>query len=172
MAARMGWAGYGDKQYAAHVLRYYPFGHAFTAGYNHAIVEVALTQLGNEGGEPYWSRWGLNYRVEWCTMFVSWCAEQCGYLDAGVLPKMEGVIPYAEWFRERDQWQDRSIEPMAGDIVFFDWQNDGMPDHVGIVEKCEGGFVYTIEGNSADRCAQNRYDVNDSSIFGYGLPEY
>ena len=42
MAARMGWAGYGDKQYAAHVLRYYPFGHAFTAGYNHAIKGILL----------------------------------------------------------------------------------------------------------------------------------
>ena len=172
MAARLGWAGYGDKQYVAHVLRYYPIGHAFTAGNNHAIVEVALTQIGNLGGEPYWSWWGLSYRVEWCAMFVSWCADQCGYLDAGVLPKMEGVIPYVDWFKDRGQWQDRSFEPMAGDIIFFDWQNDGLPDHVGIVEKCEGGLVYTVEGNSADRCSQNRYYVGSSSIFGYGLPKY
>ena len=172
MAARLGWAGYGDKQYVAHVLRYYPIGHAFTTGNNHAIVEVALTQIGNMGGEPYWSWWGLSYRVEWCAMFVSWCADQCGYLDAGVLPKMEGVIPYVEWFQERGQWQDRSFEPIAGDIIFFDWQNDGLPDHVGIVEKCEGGLVYTVEGNSADRCAQCRYYVGSSSIYGYGTPSY
>ena len=54
-AARLGWDSYGDTQYPAHVLRYYPYGRAFTSGGNQAIVEVALTQLGNEGGQPYWS---------------------------------------------------------------------------------------------------------------------
>ena len=72
----------------------------------------------------------------------------------------------------RGQWEGRSFEPIAGDIIFFDWQNDGLPDHVGIVEKCDGGLVYTVEGNSADRCAQCRYYVGSSSIFGYGTPTY
>ena len=49
-AARLGWDSYGDTQYPAHVLRYYPYGRAFTSGGNQAVVEVALTQLGNEGG--------------------------------------------------------------------------------------------------------------------------
>ena len=172
MAARMGWSGYGDKQYPAHVLRYYPIGRAFTVGGNQAVVEVALTQVGNEGGEPYWSWWGLDYRVEWCAMFVSWCADQCGYLDAGVLPKMEGVRPYVDWFIERGQWQERDYEPSPGDIIFFDWEGDGLADHVGIVEKCEDGFVYTVEGNSGDRCQQNRYYIGSRNIFGYGLPAY
>ena len=51
-AQRLGWESYGDTQYPAHVLRYYPYGRAFTSGGNQAIVEVALTQLGNEGGQP------------------------------------------------------------------------------------------------------------------------
>ncbi len=172
MAERLGWSGYGDKQYPAHVLRYYPIGRAFTSDGDHAIVEIALTQIGNVGGEPYWSWWGLDYRVEWCAIFVSWCADQCGYLDAGVLPKMEGVRPYVEWFRERGQWQGRDYEPSPGDIIFFDWEPDNDCDHVGIVEKCENGIVYTIEGNSADKCLQNRYYVGSSQIFGYGLPDY
>ena len=170
MAARMGWSGYGDKQYPAHVLRYYPIGRAFTMGGNQAIVEVALTQVGNEGGEPYWSWWGLDYRVEWCAIFVSWCADQCGYLDAGVLPKMEGVRPYVDWFIQRDQWQGRDYEPNPGDIIFFDWEPDGSPDHVGIVERCENGIVYTVEGNSADKCLEKTYREGDQRIYGFGLP--
>mgnify|MGYP006891098530 FL=1 len=49
---------------------------------------------------------------------------------------------------------------------------EGCPDHVGIVEKCEGGLVYTIEGNVNDDCAQGHYYVGDTCIFGYGLPAY
>lgn len=172
MAARMGWSGYGDKQYPAHVLRYYPIGRAFTVVGNQAIVEVALTQVGNEGGEPYWSWWGLSYRVEWCAIFVSWCAEQCGYLDAGVLPKMEGVRPYVDWFIQRDQWQDRDYKPIPGDIIFFDWESDGLADHVGIVEKVEDGLIYTVEGNSGDRCVENRYYLSSAPVYGFGLPLY
>ena len=172
MAERMGWAGYGDKAYVSHVLRYYLIGHIFMGDGNAAMVAVAQSQLGNVGGATYWSWWGLDYRVEWCAMFVSWCADQCGYIDAGVLPKMEGVRPFIDWFRERGQWQDRDYEPIPGDIIFFDWEGDGLADHVGIVEKCEDGLVYTIEGNSNDACLQNHYFVGSHNIFGYGLPAY
>ena len=105
-------------------------------------------------------------------MFVSWCADQCGYLDSGVLPKMEGVLPFIDWFRERCQWQDRDYEPIPGDIIFFDWEGDGIADHVGIVEKVDGDFVYTIEGNTDDQCRENRYYLASTPIFGYGLPQY
>ena len=172
MAARMGWSGYGDKQYPAHVLRYYPIGRAFTVGGNQAIVEVALTQVGNEGGEPYWSWYGYSGRVAWCAIYVSWCADQCGFLDAGVIPRFEGVDAGVSWFQSLGQWQDRYYEPSPGDIIFFDWEPDNDCDHVGIVEKCENGFVYTIEGNSGDKCLQNRYYVGNSNIYGYGLPAY
>ena len=172
MAARIGSAGYGDKAYVSHVLRYYPIGRIFMGAGNMAIVAVAQSQIGNVGGEPYWRWWGLSYRVEWCAIFVSWCADQCGYLDAGVLPKMEGVRPFIDWFRERGQWQDRDYEPSPGDIIFFDWENDGLADHVGIVEKVENGLVYTIEGNTGDTCAERRYPVGNAPIYGFGLPSY
>lgn len=171
-AARLGWDSYGDTQYPAHVLRYYPYGRAFTSGGNQAIVEVALTQLGNEGGQPYWSWYGFDGRVEWCACFVSWCADQCGYLDSGIVPKFAGCVDGANWFKGNGQWQDRNYEPTAGTIIFFDWENDGETDHVGIVEKCENGVVYTVEGNSGDACRQNQYSVGSSSIYGYGIPAY
>ena len=171
-ASRLGWDSYGDTQYVAHVLRYYPYGRAFTSGGNQAIVEVALTQLGNEGGQPYWSWYGFDGRVEWCACFVSWCADQCGYLDSGIVPKFAGCVDGANWFKGNGQWQDRNYEPTAGTIIFFDWENDGETDHVGIVEKCENGVVYTVEGNSGDACRQNQYSVGSSSIYGYGIPAY
>ena len=171
-AQRLGWEKYGDTQYPAHVLRYYPYGRAFTSGGNQAIVEVALTQLGNEGGEPYWSWYGFGGRVEWCACFASWCADQCGYLESGIIPKFSLCSDGVNWFKGKGQWQDKNYEPQAGDIIFFDWGNDGSIDHVGIVEKCENGTVYTVEGNSGDACRQQSYPVGSSSIYGYGCPKY
>lgn len=171
-AARLGWDSYGDTQYPAHVLRYYPYGRAFTSGGNQAIVDVALTQLGNEGGQPYWSWYGFDGRVEWCACFVSWCADQCGYLDSGIIPKFSLCSDGVDWFSGNGQWQSRNYEPSAGEIIFFDWDGDGTTDHVGIVEKCENGIVYTVEGNSGDACKQNQYSVGSSSIYGYGVPAY
>ena len=171
-AQRLGWDSYGDTQYPAHVLRYYPYGRAFTAGGNQAIVEVALTQLGNQGGQPYWSWYGFNSRVEWCACFVSWCADQCGYIESGLVLKFAGCVDGANWFKSNGKWQDRTYEPKVGDIIFFDWEGDGTTDHVGIVEKCENGTVYTVEGNSGDACKQRQYAVGSSNIYGYGIPAY
>lgn len=171
-AQRLGWDSYGDTQYPAHVLRYYPYGRAFTAGGNQAIVEVALTQVGNQGGQPYWSWYGFDGRVEWCACFVSWCADQCGYIESGLVPKFAGCVDGANWFKSNGKWQNRTYEPKAGDIIFFDWEGDGTTDHVGIVEKCENGIVYTVEGNSGDACKQRQYAVGSSNIYGYGIPAY
>ena len=171
-AQRLGWEKYGDTQYPAHVLRYYPYGRAFTSGGNQAIVEVALTQLGNEGGQPYWSWYGFGGRVEWCACFASWCADQCGYLESGIVPKFSLCSDGVNWFKGKGQWQDKNYEPQAGDLIFFDWGSDGSIDHVGIVEKCENGTVYTVEGNSGDACKQRSYPVGSGSIYGYGCPNY
>ena len=144
-----------------------------------AIVSVALTQIGNVGGEPYWSWYGFNGRVEWCACFVSWCANECGYIDAGVIPKFAGCVTGSQWFKDRGLWQNGNYEPRPGDIIFFDWDNkgssgpqDGETDHVGIVERVENGTVYTVEGNSGDACKQNSYSIGSSVIYGYGTPAY
>lgn len=172
MAARMGWPNYGDKAYASHVLRYYPLGRSFMADGNPAIVAVAKTQIGNRGGLRYCEWYGYPYRVEWCAIFVSWCADQCGYIDAGVIPKFAYCPEGANWFMANGQWQDRYYEPLPGDIIFFDWERDGVCDHVGIVESCEDGFVYIINGNDGDACTETRYYAGSVSIYGYGIPIY
>ena len=116
--------------------------------------------------------YGFDGRVEWCACFVSWCADQCGYIESGIIPKFSGCVDGSNWFKGNGQWQDRNYDPQAGDIIFFDWEGDGETDHVGIVEKCENGVVYTVEGNSGDACRQNQYTVGSSSIYGYGCPAY
>ena len=94
-----------------------------------AIVTVALSQVGNAGGQLYWSWYGFESRVEWCACFVSWCANECGYIDSGVIPKFAGCVNGVQWFKDRDQWQDGSFEPSAGQIIFFDWDNKGASGH-------------------------------------------
>jgi hypothetical protein len=144
------------------------------------IVAVALSQIGNIGGEPYWSWYGFNSRVEWCACFVSWCANECGYIDSGVIPKFASCASGVAWFQSRGQWADNTVEPVPGMIIFFDWDDpdgssgpqDGAPDHVGIVEKVENGRVYTVEGNSNDSCQERSYAVGNYQIFGYGVPQY
>lgn len=146
-------------------------------GMDDQIVAVALSQIGNVGGEPYWSWYGFNSRVEWCACFVSWCANQCGYIDTGVCPKYAGCVNGVQWFKDHGQWADNSIEPVPGMIIFFDWNNpngssgpqDGQSDHTGIVEKVENGVVYTVEGNSGDSCRENHYPVGYYEILGYGI---
>jgi len=172
MAEQMGWNSYGDKQYVPHVLRYYPIGKVFyTPEDGDAIVDVALSQVGNVGGEPYWSWYGFTNHVEWCACFVSWCADQCGYLDSGIYPKFSGCVFGMQWFQQRGLWLDGSAEPVPGMLIFFDWATqDGVPDHVGIVEKVENGMVYTVEGNSRDMCRQKQYSLGSSVILGYGMP--
>ena len=143
------------------------------------IVTVALSQIGNVGGTPYWSWYGFGSRVEWCACFVSWCASECGYIDTGVIPKYAGCVNGVQWFKDRGQWADGNSEPVAGMIIFFDWDNkgssgpqDGQSDHTGIVQKVENGIVYTVEGNSGDSVRQKQYSVGHYEILGYGVPQY
>lgn len=134
-----------------------------------AIVEVARAELGNKGGEKYWKWYGFSNHVDWCAIFCSWCADQCGYIESETLPKFSVVGDGANWFKSRHRWAGRGYSPRPGDLIFFDYEQDGVLDHVGIVESCDGKAVATIEGNSGDACKRNSYVVGSSSIAGYGL---
>ena len=136
------------------------------------MVAIAQSQIGQTGGQPYWSWYGFGSRVEWCAIFVSWCAEQCGYLDAGILPKFASCGVGVKWFQNRGQWLPGSATPEPGMVIFFQWYGSDslIADHVGIVERVENGRVYTIEGNSNDQVRQNSYPVGYGEIKGYGVP--
>ena len=134
-----------------------------------AIVEVAKTQIGNIGGAKFWKWYGFSSHVHWCACFVSWCADQCGYIDEGIYPKFAIVGDGASWFKSHHRWAGGGYTPHPGDTIFFDFEGDGVLDHVGLVETCDGKTITTIEGNSGDVCKRNTYTVRYSGIAGYGL---
>ena len=172
-AAAHGWAGYGDPEYVPHVMRYYSGGGWFAGLFgNGQLVTIAKSQLGNEGGEKFWSWWGFTERQEWCACFVSWCADQAGLIQKEAVPKFSVCTDGVAWFQAKGKWQSGGSVPTPGTIIFFDWDHDGASDHVGIVESCDGTTVHTIEGNSGDAVKQNNYTVNSQSILGYGLVAY
>lgn len=172
-AAAHGWSGYGDPEYVPHVMRYYSGGGWFAGLFgNGQLVTIAKSQLGNEGGEKFWSWWGFTERQEWCACFVSWCADQAGLIQKEAVPKFSVCTDGVAWFQTKGKWQSGGSVPTPGTIIFFDWDHDGASDHVGIVESCDGTTVHTIEGNSGDAVKQNNYTVNSQSILGYGLVAY
>lgn len=145
--------------------------------WNSDLVTIAISQLGNKGGQPYWSWYGFNERVAWCACFVSWCANECGYIDKGIIPKFSACNDGIAWFKEKKQWIESTDIPLTGDLIFFDWNDggqDGSSDHVGIVEyyDIEKNIVHTIEGNSSDECKQREYSKDDNQIMGYGRPTF
>lgn len=168
MAKEKGWKSYGDKQYVPHVLRYYSLGRIPNGAGNQAIVQVALAQEGN-GGDTYWRWYGFSSRVSWCACFVSWCGEQCGYLESGAMPKFSLCSDGVKWFQNKGQFKDGSYVPVAGDIIFFDRGDDGSIDHVGIVESVKKGNVNTVEGNSGDAVRKRSYPIGNNEIYGYGI---
>ena len=172
-AAAHGWSGYGDPEYVPHVMRYYSGGGWFAGLFgNGQLVTIAKSQLGNEGGEKFWSWWGFTERQEWCACFVSWCADQAGLIQKEAVPKFSVCTDGVAWFQAKGKWQSGGSVPTPGTIIFFDWNHDGASDHVGIVESCDGTTVHTIEGNSGDAVKQNSYTVNSRFILGYGLVAY
>ncbi len=152
--------------------------------YRETVVNVALKEVGTLGyyrpnaSDPY-SKYNLWYGWEdghWCAMFVSWVMNEAGVsgryfrqfsnCDEGALYFGKGV-PGGGSF---NLWRERKdYTPLPGDMIFFDWELDGNLNHVGIVEKVEGGYVYTIEGNSGNQVKRNQYKIDSDKIIGYAI---
>lgn len=132
----------------------------------------------NTSPYKYFSEWyigdyaknpGWNQYTPWCACFLSWAADQKKASINGAPPRFAKVDDGMKLFCD-DQWRDSGATPIPGDYVFFDWDGDRDPDHVGAV-LCvdEDGYLYTIEGNSGGRVAVNCYPKNDPRIMGYGV---
>lgn len=134
---------------------------------NQAVVDIAKSQVGNVGGQPFWGWYGFNSRVEWCACFVSWCYDQVGKREPCFYAcQTQGV----SWFQSHGQWGAREYGNIApGDAIFFDWNQDGSADHVGLVVGRDDSRVYTVEGNSGDVCKVKSYSLTYECIKGYGL---
>lgn len=133
------------------------------------------------GGKGYFSEWyignyadnpGWNQYTPWCACFLSWGAEQLKTSIDGDPPRFANVDTGMEGFQKSGKWRnpnDANNMPIPGDYVFFDWDRDSDPDHVGAVLCVDGNQLYTIEGNSGGRVALNCYPKNDPRIMGYGV---
>lgn len=126
--------------------------------------------IGGYARDPRWNQY-----TPWCACFLSWAADQKKASINGALPRFAKVDEGMEKFKDGryGQWHepnDEKNKPIPGDYVFFDWDGDSDPDHVGAV-LCvdENGYLYTIEGNSSGRVALNCYPKNDPRIVGYGV---
>lgn len=93
---------------------------------NSEIVLVAKAQIGNERGDKFWKWYGFEEHVHWCACYVSWCANECGYIEKGIIPKFSVCTDGINWFKEKNEWHDRgeSYYPIVGDIIFFDWYDE------------------------------------------------
>lgn len=132
------------------------------------------------GGKGYFSEWyignyadnpGWNQYTPWCACFLSWAADQKKASIDGVPPRFANVDEGMEKFKDGSygRWRDSGTEPIPGDYVFFDWDGETDPDHVGAVLCVKDGYLYTIEGNSGGKVAVNCYPKNDPRIMGYGV---
>ena len=119
--------------------------------------------IGNYESNPGWNRY-----TPWCGCFLSWAADQKKASINGAPPRFAKVDDGMKLFRD-GQWRDSGATPIPGDYVFFDWDGDRDPDHVGAVLCVDGNQLYTIEGNSGGRVAVQRYSLGDSRIVGYGV---
>ena len=126
--------------------------------------------IGGYARDPRWNQY-----TPWCACFLSWAAaQQPNNTFIGDPPRFADVdIGMADFKAQSGKWRnpnDASNMPIPGDYVFFDWDGDSDPDHVGAV-LCvtEDGYLCTIEGNSSGKVAVNRYPKNDSRIVGYGV---
>lgn len=135
------------------------------------IVQVALEQEGNDG-RVYWDYvMGSAYidgeQTPWCACFVSWCANECGYIDSGIFPKSGSVASYKNFYQSRGLYHEGDYEPKPGDLIIFEGNA-----HIGIVQYVEGGRVITIEGNASNAVHTRSYSLGNGRISGYCTPEY
>lgn len=127
--------------------------------------------------KPLARSYKVKYTDSWCATFVSACAIKCGYTD--IIPTECSCNQMINGFKKIGRWcEDDAHVPSTGDIIFYDWQdngkgdNRGSSDHVGIVEKVENGKITVIEGNKNDAVARRVLNVNGRYIRGFGCPAY
>lgn len=149
-------------------------------GSGQQIVEVALGEYGTVGGDKY-RQWYTGYAdgQPWCATFISWCAEQCGLIEQGVIPKFQGCNWGVSWFIEKGLFHyspyygGGGYTPKTGDIIFYSKSHIKYDSsHVGIVQYVEDGHVITIEGNTSNSVLSRSYLLTDLYILGYATLEY
>lgn len=113
----------------------------------------------------------------WCATFVSAVSIMCDLTD--IMPTECGCQKMIELYQKIGRWkEDESYVPSTGDVIMYDWQdngngdNKGAADHVGIVVSVRSGIIKVIEGNISDSVGYRNINVNGKNIRGYCLPDY
>lgn len=127
--------------------------------------------------KPLPRNYKLTTRDAWCAATVSAMAAKCGLLD--IIPAECSCYYQVELWKKMGRWvENDAYVPKIGDIIYYDWQDDGkgdnkgVPDHVGIVCSVSGKTITSIEGNKNDTVAYRTITVNGKNIRGYGIPDY
>lgn len=148
----------------------------YASGSGASIVAVAVQEIGYHEGAGNHTKYAVYTGTDglsWCHAFVSWCANECGFIDSNIIPKTAACETGRQWFISKQLYQKAgSYTPQAGDIIYFDKAGAGESHHVGIVEYVENGVVHTIEGNKNDQVMRGHYELTYKGIMGYGTPEY
>ena len=163
------------------------------AKYASKVVELAKSWIGKNEADgsfkaiidiynshsPLARGYKVKYTDEWCATFVSAVAIKLGYTS--IIPTECGCPQMIELFKKLGCWiENENRTPNAGDIIFYDWEDNGSGDnkgsanHVGIVEKVSNGTITVIEGNysTKETVARRNIAVNGRYIRGYGIPKY
>ncbi|MFC4507003.1 MULTISPECIES: CHAP domain-containing protein [Streptomyces] len=116
----------------------------------------------------------------WCDEYVSYCAYASG--NADVVGQYAYCPSHVNFFKNRGQWHKASETIKPGDIIFFDWNDDGVADHVEIARAASapGATVATIGGNTSSGTAGSQSNGDGvyeriryrSDILGFGRPAY
>jgi LysM repeat protein len=127
--------------------------------------------------KPLARGYAVQYTDAWCATFVSAVSIQCG--TTSIIPTECGCGQMLILFMVLGEWvEDDNYVPAPGDVIFYDWQdsgsgdNEGWPDHVGIVESVSGSDITVIEGNKNDAVGRRTLQVGGKYIRGYGVPKY
>lgn len=148
----------------------------YASGSGASIVAVAVQEIGYHEGAGNHTKYGVYTGTDgmsWCHAFVSWCANECGFIESNIIPKTAACETGRQWFIHKQQYQKAgSYTPETGDIIYFDKGGVGESHHVGIVEYVENGIVHTIEGNKNNQVMRGHYELTYKGIMGYGTPDY
>ena len=148
----------------------------YASGSGASIVAVAVQEIGYHEGAGNHTKYAVYTGTDglsWCHAFVSWCANECGFIESNIIPKTAACETGRQWFIHKQQYQKAgSYTPETGDIIYFDKGGVGESHHVGIVEYVENGIVHTIEGNKNNQVMRGHYELAYKGIMGYGTPDY
>ncbi|WP_280398944.1 CHAP domain-containing protein [Nocardia carnea] len=134
-------------------------------------LKLGAVERGGSSNDVYYRETGERapYDIDapWCAAFTSYVWEKAGYQVDWTNPNYVPAI-WNDAKAKLDTATPRYAE--EGDLIIFDWQGDGTPDHIGIVEKVEGSTITTIEGNSSNELRRNEYQMGNNDLVGVVKP--